>query len=396
MAASGTDGVSRRHALTSSLCALAGPAWGLDESKPRFATIHHFEAGASPSTQPLNALRKGNRMTRLVGFAGSTYYAMTYGGHINDNSVADGHSNTYSRLILPSPRRGEQEDTHFAKVYGTETTGGEHRYGAVCWVSCTNRHFVHDYLVFGRHDKLGRYPVGGVIEGFDSALYGCCTLGGRQDDGTIFRIDVDGLASVVHHFDVPAGEAGAPLNGLTAASDGNYYGATHIGGKGGSGALFRLAPDGGFTTLHSLVHRDEGWWPHGALTQAADGLLYGTCTLGGSEDMGTLFSLDLAGRFRHLHSFTGVDGAKPEGKLLAYPDGSLYGTCPEGGAHGHGVVFKYKPRHRKMVVLHDFANDLDEGGRPLAGLTLATDGYLYSSTPEGGQFGGGTMFRIKP
>ncbi len=394
-----TTAISRRQALASTLCTLAAPGWAVAaaESKPRFATTHHFEAGSSPSTEPLNAYRKGRQLTHLAGFAGSTYYSMTYGGHINDNSVAEGHSNTFSRLILPSRRLGDdEEDTFFPKLYGTETTGGEHRYGAICWVSSNNRHFVHDYLVFGRHDKLGRYPVGGVIEGFDAALYGCCTLGGHHDDGTIFRVDVNGQPSVVHHFNVPAGEAGAPSHGLTAASDGHYYGATHVGGEGGTGALFRLAPDGSFATLHSLVHRDQGWWPRAALTQAGDGLLYGTCTLGGDADVGTLFSLDTDGRFRHLHSFTGVGGATPLGTLLAHPNGWLYGTCSEGGALGHGVVFKYQPRHRKMVVLHDFAANFDEGGLPLAGLVLASDGYLYGTTYEGGQFGSGTMFRVSP
>ncbi len=47
-----------------------------------------------------------------------------------------------------------------------------------------------------------------------------------------------------------------------------------------------------------------------------------------------------------------------------------------------------------FTTLHSFTNSSD-GGSPVAGLVLAS-GVLYGTTSQGGQFGGGTIYSIKP
>jgi len=395
-----SSGITRREAIASSLGLFGGTAWAgapqgqSIESKGRFDTIYHFAADAMPSTHPLLIRRKHASLMQLVGMAGQTMYHLNYSGYNKYHGRATSRTPTTSHMIYPSPR-DTKEDTFFPKVYGTETLGGNHGTGSVYWVPCANRRFFHDYFIFGAHDKLGLHPKGGVIEGFDAALYGCCADGGRYNAGTIFRIDTSGQASVMHDFVFSSG--GLPTQAPTAGSDGHYYGATEGGGISGRGALYRLEADGAYEFLHSFDSEAEGWSPHGALVQSADGLLYGLCSAGGAAGLGTIFSLVHAGRFRHLFSFSGADGATPMGSLLALADGTLYGTCSAGGAFNQGVAFKFKPgHHRKIVVLHDFANNAEEGGRPMAALTLGSTGYLFSTTMLGGQSGGGTMFRLAP
>ena len=72
------------------------------------------------------------------------------------------------------------------------------------------------------------------------------------------------------------------------ANDGNFYGTTQFGGTNGDGTIFRITPDGTFTTLYAFDNL-SGAEPYGALMQGADGFIYGTTQYGGTNDGGTVF-----------------------------------------------------------------------------------------------------------
>ena len=62
-----------------------------------------------------------------------------------------------------------------------------------------------------------------------------------------------------------------------------------------------------------------------SLRQADDGTFYGTTSVGGVFDKGTLFRMDATGVVTPLHSFSGPnDGAQPFG-LVRASDGRFYG-----------------------------------------------------------------------
>jgi uncharacterized repeat protein (TIGR03803 family) len=51
-----------------------------------------------------------------------------------------------------------------------------------------------------------------------------------------------------------------------------------------------------------------------------------------------------------LVSFNGTNGARPFAGLIADPHGDLFGTTPEGGAYGDGTVYKI------AKTAHGYAN----------------------------------------
>jgi uncharacterized repeat protein (TIGR03803 family) len=60
-------------------------------------------------------------------------------------------------------------------------------------------------------------------------------------------------------------------------------------------------------------------------------------------------------------------------------DGNIYSTAPDGGDYGFGAIFKITPAG-KFTLLYSFQGLNGYGGGPTGGLTLGTDGALYGST----------------
>jgi uncharacterized repeat protein (TIGR03803 family) len=102
-----------------------------------------------------------------------------------------------------------------------------------------------------------------------------------------------------------------------------------------------------------------------------------------------------------LYAFTGRgDGAGPSGPLIADGAGNLYGTTPSGGRYGYGVVFRVAPppspgKQWTETVLYSFRGGLDGGG-PASGLVMDAHGALYGTTPSGGHFKGGVAYELSP
>jgi uncharacterized repeat protein (TIGR03803 family) len=132
-------------------------------------------------------------------------------------------------------------------------------------------------------------------------------------------------------------------------SAGNLYGTAQFGGGtgcggAGCGIVFKLAPDGTETVLHSFVGGGDGALPTASLITDKAENLYGTTQLGGGSGCGgngcgTVFKLAPDGTETLLHSFKGAsDGANPVAGLIPIK-GNLYGTAATGGANNLGTVF---------------------------------------------------------
>jgi len=102
-----------------------------------------------------------------------------------------------------------------------------------------------------------------------------------------------------------------------------------------------------------------------------------------------------------LHGFTGKDGSGPVAPLVQATDGNFYGTTQIEGDDGagcathacYGTVFKLTPQG-DFAVLHTFSWPYADGTKPLSGLVVGPDGYLYGTTSEGGATGYGIVYRI--
>jgi uncharacterized repeat protein (TIGR03803 family) len=175
------------------------------------------------------------------------------------------------------------------------------------------------------------------------------------------------------------------------ASDGNLYGLTFAGGGRQLGTLYRMKPGGGTATLHAF-RGDDGYWPDGALIEASDGNLYGVTSSGGPNGgrSGTVFRFDSGGVLTTLHTFEGTDGASPNAGVVQASDGNLYGTASNGGQFGAGTVYRIG-LDGSFTVMHHF-DGAHEGSRSLAPLIQTRDGRLCGTTYSGGTGGGGTAF----
>jgi len=259
-------------------------------------------------------------------------------------------------------------------------------------------------LLYGRQRR--RLPRNGLIADSAGNLYGTTSGGGASYKGVVFKLAPDGTETVLHSFPGFPSDGNSPYAGLIADSAGNLYGTTlSRDSVSHAGVVFKLAPNGTAGWTETVLHSFTGFPTDGALPYAgliADsaGNLYGATTGGGASGQGVVFKLAPDGTETVLHAFTGgSDGAYPGvGPLIADSAGNLYGTTTGGGggpgASGQGVVFKLSPDGTE-TVLHSFTLG-SGGGGPLAGLIADSAGNLYGTTQVGGASGQGVVFKLAP
>lgn len=268
----------------------------------------------------------------------------------------------------------------------------------------------------------GFEPYGGLIQAADGNFYGTTYIGGATGNGTVFRITPGGQMTVLHNFcQTDCSDGAKPIPGLTLGADGEFYGTTSGGGSSGMGTVFRMTPNGAITTLHSFAGSD-GADPEGGLIQTPDGSFYGTTYNGGNDNSlclsfnavgcGTVFRIDPDGTFTTLYLFCSqtycADGSNPVATLTQGSDGDLYGTASTGGITyycqtGCGTIFKIVPQG-KLTTLYTFCSQsgCTDGMLPTGSLAQATDGNFYGTTVGGGYGvncsfygeGCGTVFRV--
>jgi uncharacterized repeat protein (TIGR03803 family) len=185
-----------------------------------------------------------------------------------------------------------------------------------------------------------------LTQGPDGTLYGTGDGGeGGAVGGVIFQMALDGSGLTVLHSFTGGVDDGAVPNGVIQATEGMLYGTTYFGDYFDQGTLFRIALDGtGYTLLHQFPDREtDGTNPWAGLIQAQDGTLYGTTSTGGAFGGGVIFQIAPDGKdYTVVYAFAGgeTDGAYPTAELTEGPDGTLYGTTIYGGPSDAGVVFQ--------------------------------------------------------
>ncbi len=138
-----------------------------------------------------------------------------------------------------------------------------------------------------------------------------------------------GVVAISHQFN-SSNDGMNPYRPVIVGSDGNLYGTTNSGGRGGNGTVFQMTPSGTETILHSFGDgsvANDGSHPYATVCQYTDGSLYGTTTDGGSAGFGTVYKVTTAGVVTILHSFgdgTVVGDAKnPDSSLVLGSDGNF-------------------------------------------------------------------------
>jgi uncharacterized repeat protein (TIGR03803 family) len=306
-----------------------------------------LEDGAVAVLYNFRGTPEGARQTWLSADRTGTLYAATYldvgpGGGRVLRFAPPGHAKLLHEFgalgdgVYPN---GALAFDRNLNVFGTTLYGGASNAGAVFLIAASGTETVL-YSFSGGAD--GYAPNSGVIRDFLGNLYGVTEYGGAAGMGAVFRLSPDGHESVLHSFN-GQDEGRYPQAGLVAGRDGTLYGTTSIG-DGNAGVVFKLTPAGQFTVLHRFSGGVDGSRPASSLLLDGGGTLYGTTEFGGTSGDGVLFKLAPSGSETVLHSFgSGMDGTGPDGNIIMDRHGAIFGTTVTGGSAGMGIVFRIAP-----------------------------------------------------
>ncbi len=411
--------VCRSVPLIAALVCMMGCAAGDESSEatnpPRcsgrsYEKLHDFDDVTGK--YPLGSLAEGSD--------GTLYVTATQGG-------------TYGKGLLVSIN---PDGTGFTAIHQFDSANGEHPrdllwvsggtlYGTVQHGAVFGRGAVYKLQADGNGFQLlhsfdgtdGYQPFQGLIQGADGALYGVTPYGGAYQEpwpgrGVVFKVNTDGSGFTKLHDFGPDGSYG-PYGPLLRGSDGVFYGTTAMSGPYGIsgllfGSIFRINGDGsGYTTIHDF-DGTSGAHARSGLIEGTDGALYGVTQQGGKYyrlpgvgdsgfvGYGVIFRVNRDGSgFAVLHDFDATGGERPIANgLVQGLDGELYGTTPWGGAYDWGVIYRLNADGTGFTVLHDF--DRTNGGRPQGAFLQGRDGALYGTTSQGGPADLGVVYRYCP
>jgi uncharacterized repeat protein (TIGR03803 family) len=324
-------------------------------------------------------------------------------------------------------------------LYGTTVYGGGigFGYGTVFELSppvVTGDPWTETVLHRFRGTVDGQYPYAPVVLDQAGNLYGTTLEGGSAGQGTVFELSPPIVAGgtwtekIIHTFIQSAKKDGFnPYNGLTAGTNGVFYGTTSNGGTSNVGTVFRLTPPSGSGTawtesvLYSFTGEADGEIPRAGVVLDRVGNLLGTTVWGGvvnnscSHGCGVVFELSPPSvkgapwAETVLYSFLGgnltgsEDGAWPYSDLVFDPAGNLYGTTSSGGQEGDfglGTIFQLTPPTVSgdswtEKQLYEFGSIQPDGAVPLDGVRFIK-GLLYGTASTGGSEGQGDVFSIAP
>ncbi len=285
--------------------------------------------------------------------------------------------------------------------YGVTTGGGASGDGTVFKITPGGSFtLLHSFM-----GSDGFFPEGTLVQASDGNFYGTTMAEGAHGSGTIFRITSNGTLATIYNFCSlgACADGGTPFDGLVQGSDGELYGTTSSGGANFLyGTVFKITLNGALTTLHSFNSTD-GSAPYAKLVQATDGNFYGTTSSGGTSQActfgcGTIFKITPNGAFTSLHNFSFMDGSYIIAGLIQASDGNLYGTAGYGGStqncgKGCGTIFSIT-LGGTLTTLHNFAGFPTDGSLPVGGLLQASNGTFYGTAEAGGSTGDGAVYSL--
>ena len=376
----------------------AGTLYKMNSDGSNYSVIYNF-SGGNDGAQPRGTLIEiSNRLygsTSNAGEAGGgVIYAVNKDGsdfavlHAFGGGSADG-SDTWSGLAAGSD----------GVLYGTTRAGGSAGQGIVFKLNPNGAGYEILHHFGGAGD--GQQPWAGLLEGADGKLYGTARNGGAHNNGTVFRLNKNGSNyESLRHFNGAIEEGYRPEGTLIRSTDGAIYGTTRLGGRNNIGSIYKLQPDGSaFATLHDFSGAGgDGIGTTSRLLAASDGYLYGTTVEGGAFGYGAIFKARPDGTdYQLLHSFQfdTDDGINPYEGLSEDADGTLFGATRFGGGGADlGAIFKLNKNGSSYEVIHRFTGGAGTGSLPAAGVIVGSDGKLYGRTLEGGTDDGATVFRL--
>ena len=237
----------------------------------------------------------------------------------------------------------------------------------------------------------GATPWDTVAQDDSGNFFGTTYGGGANGLGTVYKLAPDGSFTTLYSFKgAPDGENPASLPRLAVDKRGNVYGTTTGGGDitqcGSCGTVFKITPDGVETVLYNFTGGSDGYLPYGGVTrERKTGNLFGTTNQGG-QCCGAVYKLAANGALTVLTD----DVFNPANGLIEDKQNNIYGTS----SYYTGQVFKLAPDGTE-TIMYNFKGGAD-GADPFSALVQDASGNLYGTTYWDGANGGGTIYKIAP
>ncbi len=367
-------------------------------AQPVYTRIRSFGFGELSATAPSGTLIEGtNGVLYGVADGGGQY---GYGAVFRMNLDGTG----FAQLVSFSSTNGDG-DTPTGRLclatnqvlYGTTWLGGASNLGTIYGVNLDGSNY-RVLKSFTGTDSDGARPYDmGLLQASNGLLYGTAPRGGNSNQGIVFKLELDGSGfTIIKHFAGTNGDGGQPRGGLIEGADGLLYGTTVVGGTNNQGTVFRVGPDGnGYEVIRSFAGGSDGALPTAALLQAANGTLYGTTYSGGLANQGTVFSISPDGSgYQVLTRFTALNGGNVESALVIGTNGMLYGTTSE---QHHSSVYSLNIDGTGFRVLKGFVTTNASAAIISGAVLQASDGALYTPAQFGdGENVNGFVFRLNP
>jgi uncharacterized repeat protein (TIGR03803 family) len=360
--------------------------------RAQFRVLHNFTGNSADGSRPQNAslIQSGSMLYGMTMFGGGSGNGVIFQIHTDDTDFQLLHSFVSASNDGQWPQSSliQSDSTFFGMTYGD----GINYNGNIFKIKTDGTGFsvLHWFT-----NSDGSEPMGSLIQS-GSILYGMNSYGGSGNAGTIFQINTDGSGFHVLHTFIDGNNDGLAPHGSLIQSGPVLYGTTLTGGSNNLGTIFKINTDGtGFQLLHSFVNAgDDGSMPAGTLIQSGSDL-YGMSSGYASNYGGTLFKIGTDGSgFQVLHSFKGTkdDGMDPNGFLIL-SGSTFYGMTHGGGSNNLGTVFQINIDGTGFKLLHSFGSSTNDGTQPWGSLTLS-DSILYGMTCRGGSSNNGIIFAL--
>lgn len=319
-------------------------------------------AGASiPGGGTIFKMTPSGQITQIYRFPHNNTTGFFPNGY-NPDSIAEGSDG----LLYGTASSGGPTSASLGTLWRVHKDGTGFQVLQQYCTSCTNGGAPNNIIaasdgnLYGTTGYGGFFPSSGICESL-----GC---------GVVFKLTTAGVYTVLHRFN---GTTDTALpNGVTQASDGNFYGGTDtLSG----GALYRITSSGQFTVLYTFPTSTYTLAP---LTQASNGLLYGYSHVVSAPNV-ELFSLSTGGVENNIASITqALFKQYGLGQILQASDGNFWTSASvASGGSGYGRVFSVTT---SGTVVDSLSFNGKQGGFPTGGLIQAANGTLYGTTIKDG------------
>jgi uncharacterized repeat protein (TIGR03803 family) len=249
-------------------------------------------AGTYTVLKSLNTADGTNPYGSLVQASDGNFYGMTrlggtYGRGVIFRITPTG-TYTVLRHFSSSALEGQYPNGDLIQakdgyLYGLTSGGGGNSNGTIIKIKTDGTSFtVVRSLSAGVE---GGNPNGSLVQASDGSFYGLAYSIAGGFTGSVFKMTTGGTTSAIKKFTL-ATEGGYPMGSLIQSTDGQLYGMTNSGGKDGDGTIFKVTTAGAITVLSHLNGGAQGNTPQDNLVLGKDSAYYGVTAYGGLYDYG--------------------------------------------------------------------------------------------------------------